>query len=365
MALPDRLNDPKYQSYLIEKGQELFNVDLLIKNPMVVFDYGALDELWTIVINSPKRDKLLKRVRSGSLVPINAEALSDISTVHAVFHVYIAESGMGIPTIPTIVNVLGTPSIVGSHVLPKEVPGVYVKKVSYKETGESLSHRAQGVSIVRITNESAASNLPKNKWEFLQPFIVPPDEYVRDIRTYLIGGEPVAGSIRRARKKLTQENLNGHILPDVEQYPSAQSPGPNEHLDGDLKRQVFSLARKIWQVLDVKMRSRARPFSPHSTFGFGSIDFLLDANGTPLPVDFDICPSVTTFEGIHDTVANRLAIFLERISKTEGLERKIMIIGRQEDQLVKSVVTHLGRIFPSERLIIQRPLIDRVNLNHR
>jgi hypothetical protein len=360
MRSSELLSDSQLQAFLIEKGQQLFPAEKLIREPTVVFDRGGLDEFWAGVMNSERKEELLNRVRSGHLVPITAEALSDLAQVHTAFHVYIAESGRNIPTIPTIVNVTGKPVAVGTYRLPREIPGVAVKKVSFAEDGKSMSHRGRGVSVVQLTKFGADSHLPKTRWEFLQPFVVPPDRYVRDIRAYLVGGEPVAGSVRRAQQMLSQDNLDGKVLPAPEQYPSAHTPGSNERLEGILREKVFHFAREIGQVLDAKMRSRVRPFSPLSTFGFGSIDFLLDANETPLPVDFDICPSVTTFDGVDKIVAQEIAKFLEQLSTKGGVERKIMVIGHEGDPFVESILATIKNSVSSDRVAFQTSVTDQI-----
>jgi len=351
------LNDSVFQRELAENAESLFNIDKLLREPVVVLDRGP-DEFWTTISNSFKRDLVLEKVFNGDIIPVNADALGDIAQVHSALHIYLAESERGIPTIPTIVNIIGRPTPVGRYQLPKETPGVYVKKTSYKD-GRMTSHRGEGISIVRVAPSNLETHLPKNRWEFLQPFVVPPDEFVRDIRAYLVGGVPIAGVIRRARKPLLPENLTGEVLPTQEQYPSAQYPGPNERLDGDLKDKVYSRAVQIVSLLDEKVRARARPFSPYITFGFGSIDFLLDANRTPLPVDFDVNPSVTKFEDIDQVVAKALASFLQELSDLDGKGRKILLIGYPNDEFIEKVLINLRDKLPDKKLVFQESIVSQ------
>lgn len=350
------LNNPGFQAVLIQNAERWFNLEQLIKEPTVVFDRG--DEFWTTIMNSPKCKTVLEKISSGKIIPINADSLGDIAQVHSAFHTYLAESDRGIPTIPTIVNITGESASVGNYQLPKEIPGIFVKKTSYEDR-KMTSHRGEGVSIIRLSPDNLSDNLPRNRWEFLQPFIVPPDEFVRDIRVYVVGGRPVAGLIRRARKPLLPENLMGEVIPNQEQYPSAQFPGPNEHLAERLKDKVFGLVTQIAEILDKKVRSRTRPFSPYISFGFGSIDFLLDANGTPLPVDFDINPSVSNFEDIHQVVATSLGSLLYELSSVDGLERKILLIGFPNEEFLKLVLINLRNKLPTRRVIFQETIFTR------
>lgn len=352
------LNNPRAQNILVQNAERLFGLERILEHPSVVFDRG-FDDFWTTAMNSQKKPLVLEKISSGELIPINSDALGDIAQVHTVFHVYIAEAGMGIPTIPTIANVIDKPSIVGEHQLPKEIPNIWVKKTSYKE-GKMTSHRGEGVSVVRIESEEDwEAHLPKNRWELLQPFVVPPDDFVRDIRVYVVGGKPVAGFIRRARKPLLPENLSGKKVPSLDQFPSAQRPGPSDYLEGAIKDVIFNLSSKICQVLEAKVRTRARPFSPYSTFGFGSIDFLLDANSTPLPVDFDINPSVTKFANIDYLVAEQMAEYLHSLSTVNGRERDILLVGFPRDKFLELISVNLKNQLPEERVIFQESIISR------
>lgn len=329
---------PDFQQRLSLQAESWLDINRLLTQPTVIFDRGY-DEFWTTVMNSGKANLIVEQIKEGNLIPINADALGDIATVHTAFHVYLAEAG--IATIPTIGNIDGKIGSIGRYKLTQEIPGVFVRKTGF-ENGKLLSHGGAGVSIIHVNNENIVEVLPKNKWEFLQPFVVPPDRYIRDIRVYLVGGKPVTGLVRRAREPLRDENLSGQLLPVPDQYPSAQHPGVNEVLTEELKVKVYPLAQKIVEILDLKVRTRKRPYSPISTFGFGSIDFLLDSNGQPLPVDFDISPSVSKFEGINLQVAESLAELLRWLSQYKDVAREIMVIGFPDDDFAKRIVALLA-----------------------
>jgi len=355
-------NNPKDQAHLIREGQRTFPGKQLAKQPTVVFDRGGLDEFWTGLMNSEQRESLLKRIKSGELVPVNADVLGDVANVQTVFHTWISEPSNDIPTIPTIVNVTGLPVSIGTHRLPREMPGIFVRKQSFTENGISTAHRARGVSVVQVTNENSSALLPKHRGEFLQPFVVPPDPdlHVRDVRTYFVDGKPVEGSVRRARKPLTADNLSGRNVPNEDQYPSAKAPGPNEPLEGPLRERVFNIAKDVTGVLDRKVRGRQRAFSPYSTVGFGSVDFLLDANGIPRPVDYDISPSVTTFQDIDRSVASHVAQHLASLADRDGGKRNIMVIGHNDDRFTSTIIEKLKQMVLPDRVILQKPLLDQL-----
>lgn len=353
----DLLNDPSFQLNIVRNAERWLGLDRLLRQPAVIFE-RTMDSFWATAENSSNKDAYLNRVRSGELIPVNADLLGDISSNHSMLHVYLAESGMGIPTIPTTVNLtfpngpkLG-PVTSGKYELKGSIPGVYVVKKSRKD-GKMTSHGAKGVDVVKITSDNMQQYLPKDIFEFIQPFVVPPDSYVRDIRVYLVGGVPTAGLIRRAQEPLKKENLSGEIIPSPSQYPSAKNPGPKEPLEGDLRKKILENASKIAQFLDKKVRGRKRPFSQYSTFGFGSIDFILDKDGTPLPVDFDLGPSVRDFEGINRTLGKKMAELLRKLAIVGNLDREIWIIGQRDDPLVTATIKEAEALMFKSKIVFK------------
>ena len=69
--------------------------------------------------------------------------------------------------------------------------------------------------------------------------------FVRDIRVFMVGQEPVAGIVRRAKLPLSKDNLNGRVAPTIEQIYSARERGPREHLGEVLKSKVFEQAKRV------------------------------------------------------------------------------------------------------------------------
>src|SRR3989344_494533 len=317
MSSPDlgiTFNDPRLQQFMIRNSERYLGLEDMLEAPSVVFNRGGMDDFWVTATNSVRRDEIFARIRSNELIPVNADALQDFGNNHALFHYYLHT--MGIPTIPTIIGLDGGPVACGDlHV--ETIDGVYFVKKS-REGSHELSHGGRGISIVKITPENVDDYLPRDLFSFLQPFVLPPGDFVRDTRVYMVGGEPVAGSVRRAQLPLTKGVRSGLYLPSELHYPSARRPGPSERLEGDLKEATFAAARQIAAALEDVLRARKRPYSPFSIFGYGSIDFVQDSNGNPLPVDFDVSPSVTTFDGIDDIVAQRVAEYLRSLSEVGG-----------------------------------------------
>jgi hypothetical protein len=360
MSLKELLNNQDVQLALIKNAEGYFDFEKVFKEPTVVFDKGVQD-FWGTVMNSPRQKSFLKKIDSGDIIPVNADILNDFASVHSVFHAYLSRE-KSLPMIPTVSRLSENdePFVVGNYDMPKEIPGLYVKKISH-QGNRALSHGGEGISLIFLKDKrDLEEHFPRNMYEFLQPFIVPPDEYVRDIRVYLVDGQPIAGLVRRALKPLLPENFDGKIIPTKEQYPSAQCPGPKLTLEGNLKDKVFIQAKRVAGILDKTIRQRKRSFSPYSTFGFGSVDFLLDANETPLPVDFDLNPSVADFENIYQIVAQSMAEFLEKLSHIGGKERKIFLIGHSTEKFFNKVISKLKEDMPEGKIIFKPTLIEKL-----
>lgn len=301
-----------------------FPTELLLTRPTVVFD--ELDDFWVGVMNSPQKDRLLERVEQGDLVPINAEALTDITSVHALFHDILSRTD-DVPVIPTITMMNGAPGLIANRELPRTIDGVFVRK---KKDTEETMHGGRGVSVVRVTSQNATELLPQSHMQFLQQFVVPPDEWMRDIRVFIVGGEPVSGAVRFARDPLRPENLSGDVLPTESQFPTARHMGRIEPLAGAQKDVIFQTAHNTAQAIEEYLRGRKRPFAPESQFGFGSLDFLLDSSGTPLPVDIDFNPVIARYPQAQRPVANAMAKFLLELSRQGGDPKDILIMGTDD-----------------------------------
>jgi len=360
MSLKELLNNQEIQLALVKNSESYFDFERVFKEPTVVFDKGIQD-FWTTIMNSSRQEKYLRKIDLGDIIPVNADLLNDFASVHSVFHAYLSRE-KSLPMIPTVscLSEDSEPFVVGNYDMPKEIPGLYVKKISYQDN-QTFSHGGAGVSLIFLKDKrDLEKHFPRNMYEFLQPFIVPPDEYVRDIRVYLVGGQPVAGLVRRALKPLLPENFASQIIPTKEQYPSAQCPGPKLTLEENLKDKVFIQAKKVADILDKTIRQRKRSFSPYSTFGFGSVDFLLDANETPLPVDFDLNPSVTDFEDIDKTVAKSMAEFLEKCADINGQQRNIFLIGHSTERFLSETLKNLRNNLSDERIIFKPTIIEKL-----
>ncbi|MCJ7804801.1 SEC-C domain-containing protein [Patescibacteria group bacterium] len=360
MSLKELLDNKDIQSAIIKNAEGYFDFEKVFKEPTVVFDKGVQD-FWTTTMNSPRREKYLRKIDSGDIIPINADLLNDFASVHSVFHAYLSRE-KSLPMIPTVSRLSenSEPFVVGNYDMPKEIPGLYIKKISYQDN-QTFSHGGEGVSLIFLKDKrDMKKHFPRNMYEFLQPFIVPPDEYVRDIRVYLVGGQPIAGLVRRALKPLLPENFDGKIIPTKEQYPSAQCPGPKLTLEENLKDKVFIQAKKVADILDKTIRQRKRSFSPYSTFGFGSVDFLLDAEGTPLPVDFDLNPSVTDFEDIDKKLAQSMADFLKKCADVNNGQINIFLIGHSTERFLSETLKNLRDKLPEERIIFKPTIIEKL-----
>jgi len=137
-------------------------------------------------------------------------------------------------------------------------------------------------------------------------------------------------------------------------------PGPKLSLEGKLKDKVFAQAKRVADILDKIVRERKRSFSSYSTFGFGSVDFLLDAESTPLPVDFDLNPSVTDFEDIDKTVAQSMASFLEKCADVNNGQRNIFLIGHSTERFLSETIKNLRNKLPKERIIFKPTIIEKL-----
>jgi len=279
------------------------------------------------IFNSSHKEELWKAIERGDLKTLNHDFIEQLSTSHPHFHAILEEAGLPIP--PTFIQIphpqTGQLMFAGSigRPLPQENNNLWVLK-------ETL-HRGKGVSFVRAKQ---LEGIKLKQEQFVQQFVFPPDRWIRDIRVYLVGGEPVAGLVRRAKKPLTEANEAGE-RPTEEQFPTAEHPGVNEPLEGELKEKIYAMAKEAARVLDARVRGRRKVGGP--VFGWGAIDFLLDKEGNPRPLEFDTSPSITKFQDIHKTIAQKMAEFVKREA---GDTHKIVVYG-ERDEFLKLLLSHL------------------------
>ncbi len=350
--ISEMLNDPAFQTYLSQNAERWFPLEQL-ESPTVIFDRGT-DNFWPTIMNSPKKDDIIKKIRAGDVIPSYADALHDAATNHAIFQLITFEAG--IPIIPSVIRILGMTKFLENHNLPTTAPGIWVRKSIYEDK-QMVAHRGEGVSMIKILPSTIPT--PETDWVHYQRFVLPPQEHVRDIRTLIVGGEAVTGFIRRAQEPLNEANRQGLLLPSDTQYPTAHHPGPPEPLQGDLRYKVFNVANKIAEALGNRLRRWPnRPYSPHSPLGFASIDFVQDANGVPLPVDFDINPEVRNYDVIHKQLGEALAWNLMNLSVIDGKVRDILVIGHKEDGIVSQTLANLEKLLPKGRFRFQPDFIS-------
>lgn len=272
------------------------------------------------------------------------------------FHAFLHEAGMA--TIPTVINLKGVPIYLARKTV-RMIPNTFVKKTSKRDDGVWLSHGDAGVSVFQSTLDEIEAHYPRNPFEFLQFFVRPPGDYVRDTRVYTVGGKAVAGVVRRAREPLRPENLTGEVMPTHDQYPSAVYPGPKEPLTGELRDSTFATAEAVIQVLERRIKRSIRSYSPHSVLGFASVDFLLDSDSQPLPVDFDsLGPSVAEFENIPETVAERLGDYLTKLADTGNTKRNVVLMGSPHTQVLQLILKETQKLLGEERVRLQPDTIS-------
>lgn len=370
--LTDRelLANQDFQSYVLQNGPRLLGLDRILQTPTVIHDGGGNEEFWVAAINSPLRHEVDRQVHDRKIIPTNADVLADIASNHSQFHTWISHKGF--PTIPTSIWRRGLVLKMGDYELPEEVPGIYVKKVSFKD-GVQLSHRGQGVSMVKLeqlTQDALTPHLPSTTYELLQPFVVPPDQFMRDIRVYMIGGQPIVGIVRKAPEPLTTENRRGDVVPTIKQFPSAQDPEVvKEPLKEPLRSRVFERATQIASVLTISTSLRNRIYSPYSTWGFGSVDFLLDANGVPLANDFDLYPTIHDLADTKPLLARALAEYLRHLSTVGGIDREVVVIdpGQNMKEFIHQELTRqpLPLGFRIQERIIDQALKEMTRLEEK
>lgn len=334
-------NNPKFGPW--------FDVEKILDYPdgAVIADISNIDAFYTTAFNSQRHEDVAKGLGNLSLIPINADALMGIAQAHTMLHLLLAEHGVNF--IPFITNMgVGPMNIPNPNF--QAIPNIHV----YKQSGEGLSHRGRGVSIIDGTDR--ITNLAPSK-ALIQPFVLPPvdetgERYVRDIRVIMVGGQAVTGITRKARKPLTPEMVRGEIKPTDEHYPSAHHKGTFEELSVEIWSKVKAAAEQVAVVLNRDIARFKQQYSQASIFGYGSIDFLIDDNNAVYPVDFDIFPSV--HEQLARPTAMALAEYLIKMAKLNGGERLISVVIQQHNKIFIELVRALYQSsYPKDKIVVQ------------
>jgi hypothetical protein len=315
-------------------------VPRILRKPSVVVDLAA-GEFWTTLLSGEKANEGIAKISDKELIPINGELLSRITEIHSIWHAILYEDG-GVPMIPTYVNLspIGggeVERLTGLGYEPPVLPNIYVHKQSFDSHGVRTSHRGSGVTILKTGFLSGARKYyPQDAYEFLQPFVVPQadekgERYVRDVRVFVIGNQPAVGLVRKAREPLSQKNLRGEEAPRISQVYTAIDRGPKEVLSEPLKSKVFEQAEKVINILERKVRSMNGVYSDLAPVGYMSLDFLIDTNGVPLPVDCDVQPWVDPFQDTNLKVAEKLAKYASFLATLTKNEKRVVIVGPEDD----------------------------------
>jgi len=333
-----------------------FEFDRLAREPSVLFERSGLSEFHGSVWNSGRKEQINNAISSGKLQLVNHDLIEELSLTHSKFHAMLHDMGVRVP--PAVIHLTmpdgrKTTALIGQQ-LPEDIP-LWVKKVSFDEEGQHFGHRGAGISFV--IPRSIKDITPSHDHEFYQQFVVPPDGYIRDIRVYVVGDKIIPGYIRRATKKLTRGNLSGLFIPDKEQFVTAEHPGKIEPLEGELKEKVVKEAQKVRRALIERIKRRRTDLAKQDVFGFGSIDFLLDANGEPIVSEFDVGPEIRNVNGLSDRLAKEVA---EYLAKKAGKKRTIHVLVASRNEFNASMLSHLKKIFPDKRLVTKKPLLEVV-----
>lgn len=354
---------------ITDRWESRFGLSRMLDTPTVVFDLST--EFWPIFSKSKRMQEGLEKVERGDLIPANAYYFGVLAQNHDVWQEHLSQEGI-IPIIPTYIRKEGflrrtkTKKLMSTaHV--SCIPNIYVHKQSVDESGKSLQHRGAGITILKISDSDLRHTLPQREGEFLQQFILPPKDntgnvFVRDIRVFMVGGKPVHGIVRRAEKPLTVENIRGTVAPEINQIYSARHKGPKERLEGELKERIFQAAEQVEQnFVKILSGSEFRYLSSrYSPTGFMSVDFLLDEQWTPLPVDCDIQPGVDTFQNTQNIVAEHIAEYLGEIAKIDGKERQIVVVGIAKEQFTQAVFHKTRKAYGRDTTFFQECILSQL-----
>lgn len=362
---------PIVQELALKNAEEKINFRAMVANPTVVIDLSSSDFWATLKSGSLKKEALAK-IGDGSLIPVNADVLTAITQIHSAFH-GLLQAEDDLTVLPTYVQIPKKVFLFSSTRLGKldnrdyqvpVVPNIYVKKQSFDQEGKYSTHGGVGVTIVRAEGDEVHEHLPKHIGEFLQPFILPPAEkngtaFVRDVRVFVMGGRPVAGIVRRAKRPLFLRNIRGEVAPGLDQIYSARLRGPREPLEEPLRSVAFAKAEKIHQLLVKSVESIQGPFSHHSPAGYLSLDFLIDANYELLPVDCDVYPMVDTFRRTDKLVAKELASFLVELAEKTGEKKQVVINGIFNNSFCTETYEEVKNMIGDQRTIFVESLLSQ------
>lgn len=315
---------------------DYFNIDeiLRLEKGAVIIDLAGTDIFYAEAANSDNREKLANRIKLGEIIPVNADAMSDLASNHSFLHARLYGMKFPLPTIPTTMKMMGQVATVGNYI-PKTIPNLFV----HKKSGAMYSHGGAGVSMVL----SEKIYLERGEmYEIAQPFVIPPadenkERFVTDTRVFLVGGEPAAFLTRKASKPLTQEMLEGKKVPTGEYYPTADHPGEIISPTTTQKKLFGQHAKLVYKTLSAGLKgSPNRLYSDLSTLGFASMDYLLDSKGVPLLVDFDLQPMIR--DQVVDEVANALYGYLTYLARnSDGSNKTIIVLSSAKRNLIDSL----------------------------
>lgn len=362
---------PIVQELALRNAEEKINFGAMVANPTVAIDLSSSD-FWAVLKSGSLKREALAKIGDGSLIPVNADVLTDITQIHSAFH-SLLQADDDLTVLPTYVRVPKKVFLFSSARLGKVdnrdyqvpvVPNIYVKKQSFDQEGKYFTHGGAGVTIVRAEGDEVDEHFPTHIGEFLQPFILPPAEkngtaFVRDVRVFVMGGKPAAGIVRRAKKPLFLRNIRGEVVPGLDQIYSARLRGPREPLEEPLRSVAFAKAEKIHQLLVKSIESIQGPFSHHSPAGFLSLDFLIDANHELLPVDCDVHPMVDTFRRTDKLVAKELASFLVELAEKTGERKQVVINGIFNNSFVTETYEGVKDMIGEQRTVFVESLLSQ------
>ncbi len=339
---------PELHARMSRIAPDHFEFDRLSRGRHVVFDRSGFTEFNVSVANSPEHSPALKAaMKRGDLQVVNHDYVEQLSHTHSRFHGLLHDAGIRVP--PTVIQVSGKRFFIGKK-LPVEST-LWVKKVSFDKEGRFLGHRGAGVSIFVPKKQDEV--LPTHDHEFYQQFIVPPDDYLKDIRVYVVGNKIIPGYVRTAKKPLTRANYSGLYPPNEDQFVTAEHPGKVTLLEGELAQKVVAEAEKVRKAFIERLRIPKSEWNKQPMFGFGSMDFLLDANGEPVICEFDTSPEIRDIGGLRDKLANEMA---DHLAKQAGTSGTVHIVGDKRNDFIAKVLVHLKKRLDKSRISHKQPL---------
>lgn len=340
---------------LLAEGERIaaehFEEETILNQPSVVFEFGRLS-LQSIFPSEKYKSRVTEALESSRLQLVNFWGIEHASHAHSLMYLNLERVKYSpMPATICLLPEQKEPSLVGQ---PNDCP-LWVRKQMVDAEGESLAHRGRGISF--IYPENIKGVLPRSSGEFFQQFVMPPDGFIKDIRTYIVGDQVIPGHVRKAKKPITDRQLRNREPITRDQFVSAQNPGETLPLVGDLAEQAVSQARKFREAMDKSMTLN-RPFlKDQPIFGFGSVDFLINQDGELLVNDFDVGPSVGEKFGVSRKVAKAFADYLGDLSRQGGgTPRKIYIFSEIESKFMQRVQAILLQSIKPKLLVFKDSL---------